>query len=108
MEDVLGLTSYLHVILRRKWHFLVAFLTVVSLSFMFTFTLPKIYKSQASIMIEKRGRGAVKGIFEPTRINPAKFATMKAVIKSQSKIEKLIKNRIRKTQHGSPITNTPF
>ncbi len=91
MEDVLGLTSYLHVILRRKWHFLVAFLTVVSLSFIFTFTLPKIYKSQASIMIEKRGGGVVKGIFEPAHINSAKFATMTAVIKSQSKIDKLIK-----------------
>ncbi len=118
MEESVGLGSYLQIILRRKWHFLVSFLTVVSLSFIFTFMLPKIYRSEATIMIEKRGRDAVKGIFEPARINTAKFNSMKAVIKSQGKLETLIKklsldknlegpleyeNLIKKIQRGLDI-----
>lgn len=91
MEDSSGLSHYIQITIRRKLHFLVAFLTVVSLSFVFTFLLPKIYQSQTTLMIEKKGRNLVKGIFKPGKVNITKFQTMKEVFKSQAKIEEIIK-----------------
>ncbi|MBI5789493.1 MAG: hypothetical protein HZA78_11645 [Candidatus Schekmanbacteria bacterium] len=91
MEDILGLSSYLQIVYRRKFHFLVSFLTIISLSFVFTFTLPKIYTSSASIMVEKRGSDAVKGLFEPAPIDASKFDTMARIIKSRGKLEELVK-----------------
>lgn len=91
-EKETGFADYLLIILRRKWHFLIPFVIVVSLSCVFTLMLPKIYRSRATILVKKRRRNASQKVFELSGgLSRSRFGAIKTVIRSRTRIEEIIK-----------------
>ncbi len=84
--------DYLAIILRRKWYFLIPFLTVVSLASLFTLMLPKVYRSSATILVKQREGGSAKTVFNfKGGLTRSGFAAIQTVIQSQTWIEEIIK-----------------
>jgi polysaccharide chain length determinant protein (PEP-CTERM system associated) len=92
MEKEASFSDYIAIFMRRKWHFLLPFIIVVSLSCIFTLMLPKVYLSHATILIRKRGSKSANRLFDLSGgINKSRFAAIKTVAKSRSRIEEIIK-----------------
>jgi polysaccharide chain length determinant protein (PEP-CTERM system associated) len=93
VEKETGFRDYLAIILRRKWHFLLPLIIVVSLACVFTLMLPKVYMSTATVLVKRRGVNPNKKVFEFSGgVSKANFAAIRTLIKSTSWIEDIIKS----------------
>ncbi len=92
LEKEADFGDYLVTILRRKWCFLVPFLIVISLACIFTLMLPKVYLSNATILVKKREKDSAKTVFDfKGGLTRSGFAAIQTVIKSRTWIEEVIK-----------------
>ena len=96
-REEMGLGEYLGIILRRKQTILVVFLVVLMAAGVYTFTTPPVYRSMATLEVEKEtgasltnlGDALTQGLGGGTENEV--FATQISIIKDRSTAEALVK-----------------
>jgi len=91
MERGFNVLEFFNIIARRKWIFILPLLTVVSIGTVFTFMTPKIYVSQAQVMINTPDKDPIKGVFDPVPVDKSRFEGLFSLLTSRAKVEEYIK-----------------
>ena len=61
MVPELGLRDYVHILLARRWWFVIILIGIVGLTAIYTFTATPIYEAQAKLLVEAGQRGGARG-----------------------------------------------
>ncbi len=92
IERETGVGDYYSILVRRKWHFLLPLIAVISISGIFTLLLPKIYQSSATVLVKRRGQDSSKKIFGiGGGLSASRFKAIQTVMTSRSRIEEIAK-----------------
>ncbi len=103
-EEKREFRDYLQILIKRKWWFLLPFLSVLSLALIFVLLLPKVYRSGATILVRKRGSDPVKDILGSSpAMTKNHFNTIRAVVSSHSRIKEILKKIGVDTKNLDPL-----
>lgn len=91
-EDTTHLLDYWRVILSRRWTILAVFLTIVTVTFVYTFKQTPIYEAQVSIQIDRENSNVLtfQDIYEVETTTDDTLRTQFEVLKSRSLARRVI------------------
>lgn len=84
------LKDYVEIFYRRKWLFIFTFVPTVATAFLISFTLPPIYRSTTSILVERQKVPEAYVTSTVTSNMKEKLRTLKTQIMSRTRLEKII------------------